>query len=178
MDPRNPNQQYPTSNNPGQSGNLVYNNQQNDFFQNFVNADDSAFDSPWASQAFSTATPNLDGFDQNGQAWQRNSYQNANLYPDYPVQPRDFDQSYPRNSNALNYSSFEPHSNQAFTNSPFDANLDYGTNVLNARYGFPPQAQYSQSSETISPQALQNYGTVVQKPNPQPRAVSISFSVS
>ena len=168
MDPRQQNQQYSSSNNaPQGSANYQFNGPHTDPFHAFVNTDDGpGFDASWSSQAFPNHQPAIGGFDQEHQGWQSNPYQNSNQIPmpTYGVHPREFDQTYSRTPTSFSYSAFGQDPSQPFAAPGFDSSLEYGNIPISDRFDLSGTAHYSQSNETISPQALQTYSQG--SPNP------------
>ena len=165
MDSRQNHQQFSSSNASQSSANYGFNGAHSDPFNAFVNVEDgSSYDPPWGGQAFPAHPTNLDGFEQSGQTWQQNPYQNPNLLPmpSFSAQSRDFDHGYSRTPSSFNYQGFDGDPNQVFANSTFNSNLDYGQASVSERYGFPSQAHYGQTGETVSPQALQTYSNIPQ----------------
>ena len=180
MDPRQQNQDFQGNSTQRVGASYSFNGTQNDSFSTFVNTEnDNAFDPPWNAQAFPTNQQPVNGFDQGNHGWQQHPYQSTNLISmnNYGIQPRDYEQSYPRSPVPFDYPGFDSSNNQTFSPSAYDSSLNFGQVPLtsNPQYEFPGQQgiQHQQHHETISPQALQNYSTSFpQPPTEDPRQVS------
>ena len=173
MDPRHQSQAYSSSNNASQgSGNYQFNGAQNDPFHAFVNHEDNpGFDTPWNNQAYSSHQPQIGGFEGEHEGWPANVYQNSNGIglPSYAIPPREFDQTYSRPPASYNFSNFGQDPNPAYPTPGYENNLDYPNLALNDRFDLQGSGNYGQSSETISPQALQTYSQSTQHPVQQQR---------
>lgn len=150
---------------PAQSAireNYPFSSAQNDGFNSFLHTEnESAFNNPWESETFSDPQEPINGFNPN-HSWNANTMQQPNYLSvsNYGVQPR-LDQTFSAGP-SFNYAGFDPRSNLTMPSPSFDPSLSYAHMPLNddssftfaSRQGFPTATK---PSETISPQALQNY---------------------
>ena len=167
MDPRHQPHDNGNQDNHHISGNYSYNFTPNDAFGSFLQPDqESSFNAPWDTEAFSNSQEPINGFNQGNPSWHQNSIQSSNLLPvsNAVAHSRPFDQTYSRSPASFNYSGFPSHPGHSLSTPPYDASLGYGHLPLNEDsqydYGRPQAFQRtSNPSQTISPQALQNYPT-------------------
>lgn len=165
------NQSHPhENNNQNQQSHTIrdnygFNSSQSDNFNSFLQPDsESAFSNPWDPDTFSDPQESINGYTPGNQPWNPNAIQPSNLLPvsNYGIQSRNLDQTFSGNP-AFNYSGFDSRSNLSISAPPFDPNLTYGHGPLNddSNFEFAARAQDVQrtakASETVSPQALQNY---------------------
>ena len=135
-----------------------------DTFNAFLHADaESAFSNPWDPDAFTDPQEPINGFNPSNHSWNPNTIQPSNLLPvsNYGVQSRNLDQTFSGNP-SFNYSGFDSRSNLSLSTPSFDPNLTYGQVPLNDddNFDFTRTQDFQRTakpSETISPQALQNY---------------------
>lgn len=132
-----------------------YNHNINDAFSAYNEA--SSFNNHW------DPTESVQNYGTGHNAWNPHAlHSTTNLLsgPEFTLQSRNFDQTYPR-TQPVDYSSF-PASNPALSSTNFDpAFVPYGQVSLpdDANFNFPHQAfrTVTRPSDTISPQALQAY---------------------
>lgn len=185
MDSRHQNQNQSQDNNQP-SHNYAFNPSHNDTFNSFLHADtEPSFNNSWDPDAFADPQDSVNGFNPANTSWDQNSLQSSHLLPvsNYGVQPRNLDQTFSGNPSSFNYSGFDSRANLsiapssdnawAYGHVPLtdDTNFDF---TRNQTYQRPPK-----QTETISPQALQNYpATFHHVQIPEPRPVSLSHSSS
>ena len=153
--------------NQSMSGSYGYNFAQNDAFSSFLQPDqDTSFNAPWETDAFSNAQEPINSFSQGNHGWHQNPIQPSNLLPvsNHGAHSRPFDQTYSRAPTSFNYPGFQQHPGHTLSTSPYDASLPYGHLPLNEGSQFDygrhqPFQRTSNPAQTISPQALQNYPT-------------------
>ena len=181
---QNHNLNHNHSHNPHNHANYAFNSTQNDTFNSFLQNDtDSAFTNPWDPDAFADPQESIAGYNSGSQAWNPNAMQPSNLLSvsNYGAQPRNLDQTFSGNPSFSNYSGFDSRSNLSMATSSFDPNLAYGHVPLNddGNFDFTRTQGFHRTakpSETISPQALQNYPTSfnhVQIPDARPVCLNI-----
>lgn len=168
MDPRHQNHENGNNqDNQSMTGNYGYNFAQNDSFNSFLQPDqEPSFNAPWDAEAFSNPHEPINGFNQGNHGWHQNPIQPSNLLPvsNHGVHSRPFDQTYSRSPASFNYSGFQSHPGHTLATPSYDTSLGYGHLPLNEESQFDysrPQSfqRTSNQSQTISPQALQNYPT-------------------
>lgn len=183
MDSRHPNQdsnQHPN--------NYAFNPSHNDTFNSFLHADnDPSFNNSWDPDAFADPQDSINGFNPGNTTWDQSALQSSHLLPvsNYGVQPRNLDQTFSGNPSSFNYSNFDSRANLSIAPSA-DNTWAYGHVPLtdDSNFDFTRSQSYQRppkQTETISPQALQNYPATfnhVQIPEPRPVSLCHSSSVS
>lgn len=182
MDSRHSNQD--NSNHP--SHNYAFNPSHSDTFNTFLQADNEpSFNNSWDPDAFTDPQDSINGFNPGNATWDQGSLQSSHLLPNYGVQPRSLDQTFSGNPSSFNYSGFDSRANLSIA-PPSDSTWAYGHVPLtdDSNFDFTRSQNYqrpSKQSETISPQALQNYPatfTHVQIPEPRPVSPCHASSLS
>lgn len=163
MDPRNQNQDHQS--NHAMRDTFAFNSTHNDTFNSFLHPDtDSSFNTSWDPETFADPQESINGFNQSNHSWNQNTLQPSNLLStqNYGVQTRNLDQTFSGNPSAFNYPGFDSRPNLTIPTSTFNPNIAYGQLPLNddGSFGFSAAPNYqrvTKPSETISPQALENY---------------------
>lgn len=186
MDSRHQNQD---NNNNQHSHNYAFNPSHTDTFNSFLHADtEPSFNNSWDSDAFADPQDAINGFNPGNTTWDQASLQSSHLLPvsNYGVQPRNLDQTFSGNPSSFsNYSNFDSRANLSIAPSS-DNTWAYGHVPLaeDPNFDFTRSQNYQRppkQTETISPQALQNYPATfnhVLIPEPRPVSLRRSFSVS
>lgn len=183
MDPRHQNQNSLPDDHPLRVP-FGFNSAQHDPFNPIFNHEsDSTFNPAWDTEAFRTPVEPTSGFDQSGHAWHPNSLQTSNLFsgPNYTVQPGAYDQTYSPNPTSFNYSSFNSTPSHALAPQSYDSSLSYNQLPLteDGQFDFSRSQGFQRGptqSQTISPQALQNYPNAFQQQAAQPIR-QVSFAI-
>lgn len=186
MDPRHQNQNSLPEDHPLRVP-FGFNPAQHDPFNPiFGHESDSTFNPAWDTETFRTPVEPTSGFDQSGHGWHPNSLQTSNLFSgsNYTVQPGAYDQTYSRNPTSFNYSSFNSAPSHALALQAYDSSLSYNQLPLteDGQFDFSRSQGFQRAptqSQTISPQALQNYPNAFQQHPAQPiRQVSFAINFS
>ena len=135
----------------------------NDTFNSFLHTDNEpSFSNSWDPEAFTDPQDPINGFNPGSSSWDQSSLQASHLLPvsSYGVQSRNLDQTFSGNP-SFNYSGFGARANLSIAPS-FDTTLAYGHVPLSddPNYNFTRSQEFQSTpkqSETVSPQALQNY---------------------
>lgn len=163
MDSRRQNQDNNNNNNQ-HSHNFAFNSSHNDTFNSFLHADtEQSFNHSWDPDAFADPQDSINGFNAANTTWDQSALQPSHLLPvsSYGVQPRNLDQTFSGNPSSFNYSSFDSRANLSMAPSA-DNTWGYGHVPLtdDPNFDFTRSQTYQRppkQTETISPQALQNY---------------------
>ncbi|KAL9613061.1 MAG: hypothetical protein Q9167_002360 [Letrouitia subvulpina] len=163
MDPRHQNQNSPPEDHSLRVS-FGFNPAQHDPFNTiFSHETDSTFNPAWDAEAFRTPVDPTSGFDQSAHGWHQNPLQSSNLFSgsNYTVQPGAYDQTYSRNPTSFNYPGFSSTPN-ALAPQAYDSSLPYNQLPLteDGQFDFSRPQGFPRApiqSQTISPQALQNY---------------------
>lgn len=147
----------------------------NDSFNSFLNnSNDPTFNPSWDPQPFNQPSEPTNSYDQSGHGWPNNTLQPSTLphVPNYNIHNGIYDQPYSRSPVPFDYSSFAQNRGTGNSAPPYDHSFTYGHPSLpnHDQYGFPRAFQQSQQqpqTQTISPQALQNYPAGYQQTNVQ-----------
>ena len=157
---------------------LAFNPAHSDAFNTFLHTEnESAFSNPWGPDAFADPQEPGNTFAPENNSWNSNALRPSNILPpqDFGLQSRNFDQTFSGNP-SYNYSGFDSRSDLPLSTPAFDPALAYTQRSLtnDAAFDFasiPAFQRTARPSETISPQALQQYPatfTHVQIPESRP----------
>ncbi|KAI4175672.1 MAG: hypothetical protein LQ348_006140 [Seirophora lacunosa] len=144
-----------------------YNDSQNDSFNSYLNPDtESTFNQPWNAQSFNPHVETSNPYESSGQNWSHNSLAAPSIQgvTNYGVPDGIYSHNYSRSPAAFEYPPFNSNRNPALSGAPYDHAFAYGPPSIQThdQYGFPKGHSFQQNvqqtqSQTISPQALQNY---------------------
>ena len=146
------------------SHNYAYNPSHTDSFNSFLHTDNEpSFNNSWDPEAFVDPQDPINAFNPGTSAWDQSTLQPSHLLPvtNYGVQSRNLGQTFSGNPTGFGYSGFDSRANLSMPPS-FDPTLAYGHVALNddPNFDFTRNQSYQRTpkqSDTISPQALQNY---------------------
>ena len=160
MDARNHNAQTPGQYASQPDGNFALSGPSNDQFSSYTNPEEYPQFESWQNQAYS-GNPSTSGFQggyghgQHAQAWQAASGQENNATSSYGQHARGYEQGFSKHPTFSNYSPYGQEVNPVFGSSNYSAGQLYHSNASNPRYDYNSHPAYQQSSQTISPHALQ-----------------------
>lgn len=125
----------------------------NDTFS-FLHSDaDPTYSNTWDTEAFHDPQDSINGFHSGSSTWDQTTIQPGQLLPtsSYGTQSRNLDQTFSGNPTPY-----------TFSGSSFDNTLSYGPTLIDDTTNFEftrnqPFERNPKQSETVSPQALQNY---------------------
>ena len=174
MDPRHQNQNS-VQEDQSLRGPYGFSTAQNDPLNSMFNHEsDQAFNSAWDADAFRNSAEPSGGFDQSGHGWHQNTLQMPNLLsmPNYGAPPGGFDQTYSRSPAPFNYAGFNTAPNHSLAGPSYESSMAYGQLPLtdDGQFGFSRHQGFQRStsqSQTVSPQALQNYPNSFQQNSSQ-----------
>lgn len=164
-----------------------YNDSQNDSFNSYLNPDtESTFNQPWNAQSFNPHVETSNPYESSGQNWSHNSLAAPSIQgvTNYGVPDGIYSHNYSRSPAAFEYPPFNSNRNPALSGAPYDHAFAYGPPSIQThdQYGFPKGHSFQQNvqqtqSQTISPQALQNYPAGYQQNHAQ-RQLSVGIHSS
>lgn len=149
--------------------NFSFSTPPNDAFTSFLHSDtDPTYGNTWDTEAFHDPEDSINGFNSGSSTWGQTTLQPSQLLPasSYGTQSRSLDQTF--SGNPTSYS---------FSGPSFDNTLSYGSPLTDEPNNFEftrnqPFQRTSKPSDTVSPQALQNYpGTFSNVQIPEARPV-------
>ncbi|KAG8529457.1 uncharacterized protein KY384_006094 [Bacidia gigantensis] len=160
--------QYNVGHGQNNPPNYQYNNTQSDPFNSFIHTeDDGAFDNTWQAPDFSAHQQPSQAFDQNSQQWPHNAYQPPE--PNYLPMPQfNVDQRYSNPASNYQYPEFNSNPSPQFASrdsleqSVYQRTADFNPNALSNEtpYRFSGPPEFEQSSQTISPAAIESYPNI------------------